>query len=367
MFSKILFALTSAGLLLAGCSKEAPAPAAPAPLPVETVVAESTDEPRWIEQLGQAESGQGVEVRAQVGGILTELHYREGEAVKAGDVLFTIDEAPYRARLNAAASARRKAEVDLSQAERELRRTAALFKSGAASAKERDDALSGRDQAKSLLAEAEATEKDAAINLEWTKVRAPASGVAARSVLNPGALVTASTTLLTTITQLDRVRVSFAPSDRDLKGANVTLENRVVLLNADGTETPVALDYVAQEIDPALGTRLMRVRLPETSRVLPGEFVRVRLMVDTDRNVFRIPQKAVVQLPDGSYAVYVAENGKAVQRVVTVGLWSGSDWIVRTGLKPGDRVITNQLLKLQDGAAVRLANAEGAETEARPE
>ena len=161
--------------------------------------------------------------------------------------------------------------------------------------------------------------------------------------------------------------MSFAPSDRDLNGANITLKSRVVLLNADGTETPVALDYVAQEIDPALGTRLMRVRLPETSRILPGEFVRLRLMVDIDRNVFRIPQKAVLQLPDGSYAVYVAENGKAVRRAVTVGLWSGSDWIVRTGLKTGDRVITNQLLKLQDGAAVRLANAEGADDKVRSE
>ena len=90
-------------------------------------------------------------------------------------------------------------------------------------------------------------------------------------------------------------------------------------------------------------------------------------MVDIDRNVFRIPQKAVLQLPDGSYAVYVAENGKAVRRAVTVGLWSGSDWIVRTGLKTGDRVITNQLLKLQDGAAVRLANAEGADDKVRSE
>ena len=308
----LLAAAALSGLIvlnLSGCkSKQNAAPAAE-PLPVKTVAVHAADEPRWIEMLGQAEGGAEVEVRAQVSGILKRLNYQEGDFVKAGDVLFEIEDAPFKARLDSARSTRKQYADELAQAERELKRTSTLYKTGAAS----------------------------------------------RASLNPGSLIDASSSLLATITQHDDVRITFAPSDRDLGESKVTLESAVRVFTKNGKEIPAKLDYVAKSLDPSVGTRLMRAALSADHPVIPGEFVTVRLMVDVDKQAYRVPQKAVMQRPDGTYCVYVAADGKARLRTVTVGLWEGTDWIVRSGLKDGDLIITNQLLRLQEGSPIRLS------------
>ena len=218
-----------------------------------------------------------------------------------------------------------------------------------------DDAQSTRNQKKFQFEQAKADEKDAEISLGWTRVLAPASGYASRASLNPGSLIDASSSLLATITQHDDVRITFAPSDRDLGESKVTLESAVRVFTKNGKEIPAKLDYVAKSLDPSVGTRLMRAALSADHTVIPGEFVTVRLMVDVDKQAYRVPQKAVMQRPDGTYCVYVAADGKARLRTVTVGLWEGTDWIVRSGLKDGDLIITNQLLRLQEGSPIRLS------------
>ncbi len=348
---KSAFVFCSLGMLflLNGCQEKPQVSVGLVPVEVETVTVRAADEPHWIELLGKVEGMEEVEVRPQVGGILKKILYREGDPVKEGDVLFEIDDAPYRARLEAARAATKRAEVDLAQAERELRRSERLFKAKAVSEKDRDEARDTRNQALHDLKEAQASERDSEISLEWTRVEAPASGLASRAEVNPGALLTASTSLLATITQHGRVRVMFSPSERDLGAAAITTENPVRVLRTDGSETSAAIDYIAQSIDPTLGTRLIRANLPEDTTVLPGEFVRVRLMVAVDRQVFRVPQKSVLQLPDGTYVVYVRSGDKAERRSVEVGLWEGRDWVIRSGLRDGDEVITNQLIRLRDG------------------
>ena len=354
----LLAAAALSGLIvlnLSGCkSKQNAAPAAE-PLPVKTVAVHAADEPRWIEMLGQAEGGAEVEVRAQVSGILKRLNYQEGDFVKAGDVLFEIEDAPFKARLDSARSTRKQYADELAQAERELKRTSSLYKTGAASRKDFDDAQSTRNQKKFQFEQAKADEKDAEISLGWTRVLAPASGYASRASLNPGSLIDASSSLLATITQHDDVRITFAPSDRDLGESKVTLESAVRVFTKNGKEIPAKLDYVAKSLDPSVGTRLMRAALSADHPVIPGEFVTVRLMVDVDKQAYRVPQKAVMHRPDGTYCVYGAADGKARLRTVTVGLWEGTDWIVRSGLKDGDLIITNQLLRLQEGSPIRLS------------
>lgn len=354
-----LAAALLSGLLflpLSGCQKAPTAPLAQAPIPVATTTVRQTDEPHWIEVLGRAEGGKSVDIRPQVTGILKRLAYKEGDLVKAGDVLFEIDDAPFRAKLDAAQSLTRQRADELTQAEREFKRAKTLFEAGAGSRKDYDDASSARNQASHALSQAKADERDAAINLSWTKVKAPTSGYASKAVVNPGALVDPASTLAA-ITQHDDVRVTFAPSDRDLAAGTITLKTPVRVFRADGKELAAKLDYVAQAFDVNAGTRLMRAAVPEGSGVIPGEFLTVRLQVSVDKGAFRVPQKAVMQKPDGTYAVFVAQDGKAVERIVTVGLWEGTDWIVRTGLKPGDAVITNQLLKLRNGAPVAAEDA----------
>ena len=334
------------------------------PLPVTTVAVKAADEPRWIEMLGQAEGGGEIDVRAQVSGILKRFNYQEGDLVKTGDVLFEIEDAPFKARLDAARSMRLQYGDELKQAERELKRTTTLYKSGAASRKDYDDAVSTRNQKKFQFEQAQADEKDAEISLGWTKVIAPASGYASRSNFNPGSLIDASSSVLATITQHDDIRITFAPSDRDLKDSKITLENAVRVFSKTGHEIPAKLDYVAQSLDPSVGTRLMRASISADTgfTVMPGEFCTVRLMIDVDKNAYRVPQKAILQRPDGTYSVWIADNGKAIRRTVTVGLWEGTDWIVLSGLKDGDRIITNQLLRLQEGSPIVL-NEEGRTSE----
>lgn len=333
-------------VLLAACSDQKTVTVKTPPLPVHTVAVHASTESHWVEVLGRAEGGKEIEVRPQVGGLLKTVRFREG------DLMYEIDAAPFEARLRAAEAATRQAKAELDQAEREFRRQTQLWKANATSRKELDDAETGRNAARFALANAEANQKDARISLGYTRVTAPVDGIAGRTEVNPGALLSASTTLLTTITQRDDLRVRFAPSERLLGGAEITTKSGVRLFSADGKEYKARLDFVSQSLDPDTSTRLMRARFEEAAPVLPGEFVKVRLETVVNQNVFRVPQKSIVQMPDGSYRVYVREGDKAVAKTVKVGLWEGTDWIVFSGVDEGDLVITDQLLRIRDGSAV---------------
>ena len=356
---RYIFASACTGLILlsalTGCDQKPAAKAPRAPLAVSTVTAVMADEPRWISVLGQTEGGREVDVRPQVSGIIEEILFTEGTAVREGDLLYRIDPTPFKAKLNSAAAARRQAEADLAQAVRELARYEKLFKSGAGSRKEYDDALSARQVAQAALEARKAEEKDASISLGWTEVRAPASGLTGKTQVNPGALVSQQSSLLTSITQHDDVRVVFAPSERLLDGARISLQNRVELTDDAGKNYPAKLDFVAQSINPNTNTLLLRARLEDNAGLMPGTFVRARLMIGERKNAVRVPQKAITQEPDGSYTVYLLKDGKAAARTVTVDQWVGTDWLVTGGLEAGDRIITDQLLKLRDGLAVKPA------------
>lgn len=361
--NSVLCALLSAAVIsLAGCGQQKPASAPRAPLPVETTTVKAADEAHWLETIGQAESGAAIEVKPQATGRILAVNYREGERVEAGRVLFEIDPSSLAAQLASAQAARRQLEDEYAQADREWRRSKGLFEAGAGTKKDLDDAASTRSQKRAALAQAKAAEEDARISLGWTSVKAPVAGYVSKALFNPGAVVVKESSVLASITQTDDVRVVFSPSDRDLAGAMVTTETPVRVFRADGTEIPAALDYVAPTYDPLKGTRTMRAKIPASAGVLPGEFLRIRFQTTIDRNAWRVPQRAVKQLPDGTYAVFVLENGKAVQKAVEVGLWEGSDWVIRSGLADGERVITNQLIKLQNGTAVKAQSAAGEQT-----
>ena len=345
--------LWAAVLTLAGCGQQKSAPAPRAPLPVETIAVKAADEAHWLETIGQAESGAAIEVKPQATGRILAVNYREGERVEAGRVLFEIDPSSLSAQLASAEAARRQLEDEYAQTDREWRRSKGLFEAGAGTKKALDDAASARSQKRAALAQAKADEEEARISLGWTQVKAPVAGFVSKALFNPGAVVVKESSVLASITQTEDVRVVFSPSDRDLAGAVVSTDTPVRVFRADGTEIPAALDYVAPAYDPQKGTRTMRAKIPASAGVLPGEFLRIRFQTTIDRSAWRVPQRAVKQLPDGTYAVFVLEDGRAVQKAVEVGLWEGSDWVIRSGLADGDRVITNQMIKLQNGTAVK--------------
>ena len=341
--------------------------------PPEVVVAEVKPQALALafEYPGQTAGSREVEVRARVAGIILKRNFTEGAPVKEGQSLYTIDPAPFEA-----AAARAEADVVAAQARYEqARRNAArlkpLYAEKAVSQKENDDAVSAEEIGVADLKAAKARLTEARLNLTWTRVEAPISGVASRSVRQEGALVEGPQTLLTTVTKVDPMWVNFGIPDneqaqlqREVVAGRVALPKdgkfEVALRLADGSiygETG-RLNFADVKVSPVTGTRETRAELPNAKGVLrPGEFVRVILRGATRPNAITVPQRAVLEGPQGKFVYIVDEKGTAQPRPLEVGDWAGDAWIINKGVQPGDKVIVEGLMRLGPGAPVRIADA----------
>jgi membrane fusion protein (multidrug efflux system) len=354
-----LFAVSAISLtLLAGCSdsKQA-APPAMGPLPVSVLEVQPQRVPSSVEVMAQTEGARETEVRARVGGILLKRLYQEGETVKAGQPLFQIDRSSYEI-----AVADAKARAD--QTERELTRMKTLIDAKAISQKNYDDALSANEIAQAALRQAQ-------LNLSWTTVSAPVGGVTGRAVKSEGNLISVGEdSLLTSISQSNPIWVRFSLGDSDLaklEGGRVSGKNvsGVELILADGStyDKPGKLNYAASTIDTTLGTQALRAEFDNAdSRLLPGQFVRVRLLTGERESVFLVPQSAVIQSEQGAMVMLADAENKVAPRPIQVAEWLGRNWVVTGGLQAGDRVIIDNLMKLRPGAPVapKAPTAEGA-------
>ncbi len=351
--------------LAAGCGDKAQsapqAQAAPPAVPVTVLQAAPTRAPLVVEAVAQAEGIREVEVRARVSGILEKWRFREGEPVKAGQLLFQIERAPFEIALSQARARLAEAQAVEEQTARESQRLNGLVADKAISQKEFDDARSAAAVAKAAVKSAEAAVREAELNLGYTQVTAPVSGVSGRAVKSEGSLVsTGADSLLTTIAQLDPIWVRFSLSDTDLAAvpggrAAVRGFREVELQLPDGSVLPQRgrINFSASRIDPSLGTLEMRAEFTNTDgRVLPGQFVRARVIAGEQDNVYLVPQSAVSQTENGPVVMLANADNKVEPRPVRLGLWQGKDWVVTGGLQPGDRVITDNLLKLRPGAPV---------------
>jgi membrane fusion protein (multidrug efflux system) len=334
--------------LLVGCSDTKPAgPPAMGPMPVTVLEVQPQRVPSSIEVMAQTEGARETEVRARVGGILIKRLYQEGETVKAGQPLFQIDRSSYEIAL---AEAKAKAE----QTSREMNRLKSLIEAKAISQKEYDDTASANAIAQAALRQAE-------LNLSWTTVTAPVSGTTGRAAKSEGNLITAGTdSLLTSIYQSNPIWVRFSLGDSDLAklaGGRVTSKNisGVELILANGTVYPKAgkLNFLASNIDTTLGTQALRAEFDNNdNQLLPGQFVRIRLLTGARDGVFLVPQSAVVQSEQGPLVMLAGEGDKVTPRPVQAGEWRGKDWVILGGLKAGDKVIVDNLMKLRPGAPV---------------
>ncbi|NTV70508.1 MAG: efflux RND transporter periplasmic adaptor subunit [Azonexaceae bacterium] len=334
--------------LLTGCSDNKPAGGPPmGPLPVTVLEVQPQKVPSSIEVMAQTEGARETEVRARVAGILVKRLYQEGETVKAGQPLFQIDRSSYEIAL---AEAKAKAE----QTHRETNRLKGLIEAKAISQKEYDDSASANAIAQAALHQAE-------LNLSWTTVTAPVSGTTGRAIKSEGNLITAGAdSLLTSIYQSNPIWVRFSLGDSDLAklaGGRVTNKNvsGVELILADGTVYPKAgkLNFLASNIDTTLGTQQLRAEFDNhDNQLLPGQFVRIRLLTGERDGVFLVPQSAVVQTEQGALVMLAGEGDKVAPRPVQAGEWRGKDWVILGGLKAGDKVIVDNLMKLRPGAPV---------------
>jgi membrane fusion protein, multidrug efflux system len=354
-------------LVLSACGKSSQQqnPAAggmPAmPVTVQTVTAETI--PVQTEVVAQTEGAKQIEVRPRVGGIILKRLYQEGDSVKAGQDMFLIDPMPYQLQVDQARALIAQQKARIEQTAREAQRLKGLLDSRSISQREYDNAASDNSVAAATLLQYQAQLREAELNLSYTHVKAPESGIAGRFVLSEGALVSANTTLLSTIVQLSPIWVRFSLSESDLATLGGHLRpgrvQDVRLILADNTEYKQSgkINFSASQIDPALGTQQLRAEFQNAdSALLPGQFVRVRLTTGKRDGVFLIPQTAVLTGQQGKF-VFVADKDKegktvAAVRPIVAGGWFDNRWTVLDGLKAGDQVIIDNLIKVRPGAPV---------------
>jgi membrane fusion protein (multidrug efflux system) len=356
------FALLVLPLVLAACNKSGGADNSD-PIPVTTLEVAARAVPVVLEAVGRTEGSKEVEVRARVSGIVEKQLYSEGSFVRAGTPLFQIDRAPFEIALaQAQATAEQEASAN-EQAQREAKRLTDLIANGAVSKRQAEEAATAYRSATASLAAAQAKVREAQLNLSYTSVTAPIAGVTGRALHSEGSLVTANTdsSLLTTLSQTDPVWVRFALSEQEherLKKLSSdpaqTRNSTVQLVLADGEpyEARGHLNFSASTIDRQMGTVQLRAEFPNPKlSILPGQFATVRVNAG-EQQVIAVPQTAVIQGSQGRYVWICGADNKATQRAVETGLWTGSDWIILSGLNPGDKVIVDNLMKLKPGTAV---------------
>jgi membrane fusion protein (multidrug efflux system) len=357
----------SATLLLAACSGKEQAPAGPPggampPLPVTALEMQPTRVETSVEAVAQTEGAREVEVRARVGGILEKRVFEEGSPVKAGQALYQIDRAPLETAVAQARAQLAEAKARVEQTQREAARLKGLLAQQAISQREYDTASSDNSVAQAAVQAAQAALRQAELNLSYATVTAPVGGITGRSVVSEGTLLaTGGGTLLTTVVQVNPMWVRFSIPEGELNAAMP--EGRfkpqairgVELVLPDGSSYPLRgkLNFAASQIDPKLGTLQLRGEFanPE-GRLLPGQFVRARLITGEQSGVFKVPQAAVVQTDKGPIVMTVGADNKVEPRPVKTGQWSGADWVVLGGLKAGDKVIIDNLMKARPGTTV---------------
>jgi membrane fusion protein (multidrug efflux system) len=355
-----------AAAALPGCSKgdakqESSAPPA---IPVSVIQVAPREVPVVFESVGRTEGSREVQVRARVSGILEQQLYTEGDTIQAGKPLFRIERAPFEIDLQQqrAALAQETARHELAQ--QEFDRLKGLADRRAISQKEADQASSALRQNAAAVQMAQARVRQSELNLSYTAVDAPIGGITGRAQQSIGSLVApgADSSLLTTLVKTDPIWVRFALSEaefarlrsRDREGANGK-QVQVKLELADGAPYSAAgrLNFSGSTVDPALGTVQMRAEFPNGKlQILPGQYVKVQVVAGNQKAIV-VPQSAVQQNETGRFVWVIDAQSKAAQRNIRAGNWVGTDWVVLEGLKPGESVIVDNLVRLRPGTAVQ--------------
>ncbi len=364
--------LAACGGKKGGPSKAGPGAGAPPAAQVTVVAVEPRTVPVPYDLTGQIEGSREVEVHARVSGILLSRSYEEGRPVRKGQTLFQIDPAEYRAEVQAAQASLAEEKAKLARSERDVARLEPLLAAHAAPRKDYDNALSDVEQAKATVQSAQARLDKAKLDLAYTRVEAPISGVSSRAERSEGSLVgPGENGLLTRISQVQPIWVRFSASDQAMQTLRLGIASKkmtspgnqnleVELALPDGSIHPERgrVNFSDSLIDPTTGSQAWRAQLPNaTASLVPGQFVRVKLQGVVRPDAILVPQRAVQQGAEGKFVFVVGADSKAEARPVQVGDWFGQDWIIESGLAAGDRVIVDGAVKVQPGAPVQVVDA----------
>lgn len=380
----IPYAILSTLLLLpfAGCGRDKKTTTPPPATEVVVITLQPREVPALFPFVAQIQSSHQVDVMARVNGFLEKISYREGEPVRQGQVLFQLDKKPFVAAANAA-----KAELDtrksqLWTAKATLDRIKPLAEQNAASKSDLDNAIGNYKTAEAGVQQAQANYEKALLDLGYTTITSPVSGVAGQSLMREGGYITAgsSSAKLTYVAKLDPAWVDFSVSQNDQANLRKEVEsgrlvrpkdNRytVDLELSDGRRYPQAgvVNFADPTFNRDTGTFLVRAEIPNPKGILrPGMYVKAYMKGATRPNAMVVPQRAVQQSSNGHVVFVANDKGLAEVRPITVGDWLENEWIISQGLKPGDRVIVDGFMKLAPGSPVKLVTPEELKKSAQP-
>lgn len=356
---------------LVGCTSKPPRPVQP-PVSVSTIIVKRADIPADFEYVGVVQSSRLVEIRARVEGYLEEIAYREGQIIKEGDLLFRIDQRPFKASLAQAAAQEEMQKAELWDAQRTVERLKPLFEQKAASRRDLDNAVAREESAKAALDGARAQVLQAELNLEYTIIRSPLTGVSGDAKFRVGSLVGPGTdrSLLTIVWEIDPIWVNFNVSESYLLKYDMEVAKKhlkmppdlnfsIEIILSDGTKFPSKgfVDFADPSLKQDTGTMVVRAVLPNPNGALrPGQFVRARLIGAIRPQAIAIPQKAVMEGKDGMYVYVVGKDDAVEKRSIKVGNWYEDTWIITEGLEAGEQVIVNGINKVTVGSHVKVSN-----------
>jgi membrane fusion protein (multidrug efflux system) len=354
-----------ATLIASACGGET-APAAPPPPEVLVSPVEQRDVPVVTELVGQTKGSQDVEIRARVEGYLETVAFTEGSIVRKGQTLYHIDPKPLQATLSNARADLATAEARLAKTNNDVNRLRPLAARQAVSQQELDNAVANQDAAKAQVDAHRATVEKARLDLGYTAITAPIGGMVGTTLVRAGNLVgRGESTLLTTVSEIDPILFTAGISEAEyLRIARRADELRkelggkpvpVDLLLADGVvhSHQGRVDAIERAVDPATGTLSVQFRFPNPGGIVrPGQYGRVRFVLETRKNALLVPQRAVQEL-QSLYSVAVAgSDNKLTVKTVKVGPRVGSEWIIESGLSAGERVVVEGAQRVRPGTVV---------------
>ncbi|HOB62154.1 MAG TPA: efflux RND transporter periplasmic adaptor subunit [Candidatus Competibacteraceae bacterium] len=367
----LLTVLLSVGPALAP-AQTAPGSARP-PTMVSIVEVKPENTPATFEFTGKTASSRQVEINARVEGYLDKIAYTEGSLVKQGQLLFQLDPKPFQAALDNAKAVLAQQQALLTRAQQTLARVKPLAKQNAVSQQDLDNSIANVLASEAQVQAAKANVEQAQLNLGYTTIRSPLTGLSSSSTYREGALIRSggSGSQLTTVVQIDPMWVNFGVGENEvlkiraqqksgqLKGPGLS-NVEVELVLADGSSYPQKgqITFVDPVINAQTGTYNIRAVVPNPSNQLsPGQFVRVQLKGAVRPNAIMVPQVAVMQGPNGKFVFVVGPDNTAVAKPVQVGDWYGDQWIINSGLEAGDRVVVDGAVRLQPGASLQIKPA----------
>lgn len=355
--------LPLAGLLLA-CSEEKPqGPPSRPPVPVKVAKAASRDVPVTLRAVGTVEAQATVELRARVGGQLARVHFREGQDVRKGEPLFTIDPEPFQVALRRAEAQLTRQQALATTAREKERRYAVLVNEGLISRQDYDLLSAEAASLEAAVAADRATVEDARLQLSWSRITAPISGRTGSLLAHVGDLVRANDTQpLLVIHQVEPIDVSFTLPERDLPRLRQALAAGALPVQAipEGAGTAVetgTLTFIDNAVDTVTGTIRLKATFTNSGRTLwPGQYVTTLITLSVLENATVVPTAAIQTGQQGTFVFVAKEDGSAELRPVATGLSEGGDTVIAQGLQPGETIVVDGQMRLSPGAKLEIKN-----------